>query len=92
VILFPKDSTTSLTASWTFADPESGIDHYKISAYQQHGGKWTRVYPTSYVMNLMSTLCYLPPLLHDEIYAYIIVAQNKYYLTFSYVTVYLFLF
>ncbi|KAK2165039.1 hypothetical protein NP493_1368g00012 [Ridgeia piscesae] len=41
------DSSTSLTASWSFVDPESGIDHYKISAHELHGGKWTRIYPIS---------------------------------------------
>ncbi|KAI0241220.1 hypothetical protein LSAT2_032838 [Lamellibrachia satsuma] len=40
------DSTTQLTSSWSFVDPESGIDHYKISAYELHQGKMTMIYPT----------------------------------------------
>jgi len=40
-----KDSTTELTCSWSFVDPESGIDHYQISAYELLGGKKTMIYP-----------------------------------------------
>ena len=43
--VFVQDSTTTLSTSWSFEDLESGIDHFKISAYELHGGQLTLVYP-----------------------------------------------
>ncbi|KAI0236249.1 hypothetical protein LSAT2_013170 [Lamellibrachia satsuma] len=40
------DLTAQLTSSWSFVDPKSGIDHYKISAYEVHQCKMTMIYPT----------------------------------------------
>ena len=41
-----------MTAAWSCDDLESGIDHYKVTAYELYGGQWTRIYPKLYVPNV----------------------------------------
>ncbi|XP_078658229.1 uncharacterized protein LOC144903712 [Branchiostoma floridae x Branchiostoma belcheri] len=38
-------SITHLSVNWEFEDPESGIDHYKLTVFQHHGGSRLQIYP-----------------------------------------------
>ncbi|XP_070573761.1 uncharacterized protein [Ptychodera flava] len=61
-------STSQVGVNWEFEDPESGLDHYKVTVYQTYGGKRKQFYPSDgsaqVIVDGTATSWQSPPVLH----------------------------
>ncbi|XP_070573717.1 uncharacterized protein [Ptychodera flava] len=61
-------STSQVAVNWDFEDPESGLDHYKVTVYQTYGGKRKQFYPNDRTAQVIvdgtATSWQSPPILH----------------------------